>query len=341
MCERCSGATDDRTDTMLSVVPLSAATYKPHLLHAEDRIWLEKNCYIDLWIELLHAQQLEPTAMLPFVLALDFEGDQWTFFKPSHDELRELYGVDVQELTVWRPLREHTEEHLGAGKWISTEADAWWLPDTAATDYRRQHTKTTIVLNAVDFAAKRLGYFHNAGYYELEGEDFDALFDPAIFEKPDHLPLFAELVRIDRRRTLDAAALVAKSRGLITKYLERRPVDNPVDRFAERFARDLPLLQQKGLGYYHKWAFGTIRQLGAGFELAALHLQWRSAVEGERYATAIECFTQIASANKTLILKAARAVSNGKPFDVAAPLREMSLAWQRGMDALEGALPKG
>ena len=33
---------------------------------------------------------------------------------------------------------------------MSVEADAWWLPDTAGTDYRQQHTKTTIVLADID-----------------------------------------------------------------------------------------------------------------------------------------------------------------------------------------------
>ena len=50
--------------------------------------WVEKNCYVDVWIELLHALGLEPLAMLAFTVAVDFEGDQWTFFKPSHDDLR-------------------------------------------------------------------------------------------------------------------------------------------------------------------------------------------------------------------------------------------------------------
>jgi hypothetical protein len=95
--------------------------------------------------------------MLPFVAAIDFEGDQWTFFKPPHGELRDLYGIDVQELNVWRPLLEHALEHLAAGKLISTEADAFWLPDTSGTDYRRQHTKSTIVLNDLDLANRTPG----------------------------------------------------------------------------------------------------------------------------------------------------------------------------------------
>jgi len=40
-------------------------------------------------------------------VAIDFEGDQWTFFKPPHEDLKALYGIDVQELYVWRPLLEH------------------------------------------------------------------------------------------------------------------------------------------------------------------------------------------------------------------------------------------
>src|SRR5262249_24671230 len=139
------------------VLDLDPAGYARHALHGEDRVWVEKNCYIDIWIELVHALGLEPLAMLGFCAAVDFEGDQFTFFKPVHDELRELYGLDVQELNVWRPLVEHAVAHVGEGKFISTEADAFFLPDTAGTDYRRQHTKTTIVINDIDVPRKRLG----------------------------------------------------------------------------------------------------------------------------------------------------------------------------------------
>ena len=70
-------------DSRMQVIAgLDPAAYQRHSLHGEQRIWVEKNCYVDLWIELLHALRLEPLAMLPFTLAIDFEGDQWTFFKP-------------------------------------------------------------------------------------------------------------------------------------------------------------------------------------------------------------------------------------------------------------------
>ena len=98
---------------------LSAAGYLPHALHGAAALWQEKNCYVDLWIELLCALRLDPHALWPCTVALDFEGDQWTFFKPPHGELRALYGIDVQELTIWRPLSEHAIEHLSAGRMLA------------------------------------------------------------------------------------------------------------------------------------------------------------------------------------------------------------------------------
>ena len=86
---------------------------------------------------------------------VDFDGDQWTFFKPSHDDLTTLYGIDVQELNVWRPLVENAREQLGGGKLVLSEADAFFLPDTAGTDYRTQHTKTTIGIQELDLEAER------------------------------------------------------------------------------------------------------------------------------------------------------------------------------------------
>ena len=311
---------------------IAAAGYAPDSLHAESRIWLEKNCYVDIWIEVLHALDLDPIAAMPFVLGLDFEGDQWTFFKPSHDDLRSLYGVDVQELTVWRPLIEHAKEHLGAGKLISTESDAFWLPDTAGTDYRAQHTKTTIVLNDLDLEAQRLGYFHNAGYHVLDGEDFVKTFRLDVTTPdPTFLPLYAELIRVDRVVRRSPAELAALSRGLLAKYLERRPATNPVTRFGARFASELPALQAAGMAHYHQWAFGTIRQLGAAFELAAIHLAWLGAP-----AAASE-FEVIAQQCKTLILKAARAVNSGRALDASPMFDEMAAAWERGMTAAAAA----
>ena len=317
---------------------LSTHTHQRHFLHGEEMVWVEKNCYSDLWIEFLHALKLEPTAMLPFTLAVDFEGDQWTFFKPSLEELRYLYGIDVQELTVWRPLLEHAIEHLSAGKLIICETDAFWLPDTAGTDYRTHHVKTTIMLAALDVEAQRLGYFHNSGYFELSDEDFHQVFRMDAPGDPEYLPLFAELVRIDRLVRRPEAELAARSFDLLRRHFERRPSTNPFRRFGERFAQDLTQMQARGMSCYHKWAFASVRQTGAAFELAASHLRWQAGLNQPRLLAAADYLNAISQSNKALILKGARAVNTGRPFDASQLVSEMAQAWAQGMTLLDQCL---
>jgi hypothetical protein len=263
--------------------------------------------------------------LLPFTVAVDFEGDQWTFFKPPHEDLKRLYGLDVQELYVWRPLLEHALEHLQAGKLISTEADAFWLPDTTGSDYRNTHTKTTIVLESIDLEARRLGYFHNAGYFTLGGEDFAQTFRLGAAPDPAFMPMFAELVRYDRAAALDAGGLRERSRELLRKHGEWRPQINPIPKFRERFERDLPELSRRGMGAYHAWIFGTVRQLGAACELAGLYLQW---LDGAQGSGAAQPFLDISTVCKSLVLKVARAVNSKRPLDASASFEQLTSAWE-------------
>ena len=39
-----------------------------HPLHQGERVWLETNCYVDLWIELLHDFGFDPRAALGFTV---------------------------------------------------------------------------------------------------------------------------------------------------------------------------------------------------------------------------------------------------------------------------------
>jgi hypothetical protein len=313
---------------------IEPAGYAAHALHSPERIWAEKNCYVDIWIELVHALGLEPTAMMAFTLGIDFEGDQWTFFKPPHEDLKRLYGIDVQELYIWRPLLEHALEHLAAGKFISTEADAYWLPDTVATDYRRKHTKTTIVLASVDEAAQRLGYFHNGGYYCAEGEDFANLFRVGAAPDPTFMPFFAEIVRCDRIQRYDGPTLREISRQCLSRHLEWRARSNPLRRFHERFESDLPLLVREGMDAYHAWVFGTIRQLGAATELSALYLRWLEPDPAQPSAAAADALLSISSACKSLVLKIARAVNSKRALDASTSFVEMTSAWETATAAL-------
>lgn len=321
----------------LAIPGLSAAGYVRHVTHAEDRIWLEKNCYVDVMIEMLHALGMEPLAALGFCAAIDFEGDNFTFYKPNHEELRVMFGVDIQEMNCWLPLIEHAEHHLGEGKLLSTEADSFWLPDTSGTDYRRNHVKSTIILADLDRSDRRVGYFHNAGYFELRDEDFDALFRLNVAADPTVLPFFAELVRTDRMQRPPDATLRALAAQRLAVHLGRRPTDNPIRRFEQRFVQDLPAMQQRGLPFYHAWAFATTRQLGSSLELLAMHVEWLSVAQ-PALAPAHVAFRSASQTAKTFILKAARAVNAKRPFDSAPIFAEMAESWASGMRTLDQGL---
>jgi hypothetical protein len=327
--------TDSTPAERATAIPgLDPGSYPRHSLHAPGLSWVEKNCYVDIWIELLHALGLEPTAMLGFTVAVDFEGDQWTFFKPPHEDLKSLYAVDTQELYVWRPLIDHAIEHLRAGKLISTEADAYWLPDTAGTDYREKHTKSTIVLNEIDLAARRLGYFHNAGYFSLEGEDFNQLFRLDAAPEPSFMPLFAELVRHDRADRRSDVELRSISLDLLRKHVRWRGRDNPIQSFRARFEADLPAIARHGMDHYHAWVFGTLRQLGAAAELSSLYLRWLDPAAASKFEHAGAAFTEISAICKSLLLKIARAVNAKRPLDASTSFDEMARAWDRASAGL-------
>jgi hypothetical protein len=332
----------DRKEAALDVGAVSAAsvaairsidprTYVPHALHRCERAWPESNCYVDVWFEVLHALELEPLACAPFALAADFEGDQWTFFKPPHGELASLYGIDVHELTVWRPLIHHAVEQLSQRKIVLTEVDAYFLPDTAGTDYRRQHTKTTIAIQEIDVERRTLGYFHNAGYHALEGQDFVDVFRLDKPTDPTFMPMFAEFARLARVVHLPTPDLVRTSTTLLGEHLRRRPSQNPVSRFAARFPSDLDWLKSEGLATYHAYAFASLRQLGAAFELGGAYLRWLEGQGVDGLDAAAKHCDSISDGAKALVLKVARVVNTKRAADFSDMLRTMEASWDELM----------
>jgi Domain of unknown function (DUF1839) len=320
----------------LSLLSLDAASYQSHALHRGERAWLETNCYVDLWIEVLHAHGLDPHAGLGFTVAADFEGDQWLFFKqPTHD-LALLYGVDVQELNIWRSLAEHVTMQLSRGRLVLVEVDAFHLPDTAGVSYRSVHTKTTIGIESFDAQQRTLCYFHNAGYFALAGEDFDALFGPP--SRADALVPYTEFARIERERALSGEALVEAARSLLRKHIARMPAHDPIAAFRERFEVDLAWLSEQPQATFHVYAFSTLRQLGACYELAGSHLRWL----GERghgsdtpaLTAAADAFDALGSEAKTLQFKAARAVVLKKPVAFAPMFEVMHKAFAAARETL-------
>jgi len=322
----------------LQVLEIDAANYSPHPLHTTGRTWSETNCYVDLWIELLHSLGLDPLPASAFTLECDFEGDQWTFFKFPPEDLRALYGVEVSEMNVWRPVLEHVEEQLAQGSLVTVEVDSWFLPDTAGVTYHSAHSKTTIVPQMIDTEHQRMGYFHNAGYFELEVPDFDGIFrlsaasvgdsrDPQAWVPPPYM----ERVRLDRMR--NEPEMLPRVLELTREHLSRRPDTNPVARFAARLETDVEWLATRDLDTFHLYAFGTCRQCGAAAELAATFVKWLDERDGGGLSEAAEHLRVIANAAKTLEFALARVV-RGRTVSLSGPLGEMERAWDAAMSIL-------
>ncbi len=316
-----------------SILNLDADKYQRHLVHGPDRIWAETNCYSDVWIELLHALGHEPIASLPFTLVIDFEGDQWTFFKFPLADLYELYGLDVQELTIWNHLIEHVDEQVGLGRPVLVEMDSFYLPDTHGTAYHMAHVKSTIAVVEIDIENKRLGYFHNQGYYNLSGGDFENLFR-LNQNDPVYLPPYVEFVKIwDRAKTNQD--LVEASIKVLRKQLTFIPNKNPFHTFITRLTKDLGWLTGESIDMFHQYSFVTLRQLGACYELSKTYLQWLEQNGQGGLGEAIELFNEISTTAKTSQFQLARSVSKKKPLDFT-PIEKMGQSWQAAMDILLG-----
>jgi hypothetical protein len=314
------------------IFALDPRDYQAHSLHGHERDFRETNCYVDLWIEVLHALGLDPTACLAFTLASDFEGDQWTFFKPPHGDLQALYGVRVEELSLWRPLLEHVRTQVARRRLPLVEVDSFFLPDTAASDYRRQHVKTTIGISKVDTSSRALRYFHNDGFYELAGGDFDGLFRLDRPAPEDYLPPYCEIVKTERAHVREPSELRSVSVELARRYLALRPEANPIRAHRDQLEADVASIASGGLATYHGYSFAVMRQLGANFELAAAYLRWLS--DEVALLQAAEAFTQIAKVAKMLILKLARVANTGRASDLSGSFEEMAGSWDTGMERL-------
>jgi hypothetical protein len=315
---------------------IDAATYKRHFLHDEDRTWPETNCYVDLWIELMHGIGLDPMPALAFTLALDFEGDQYTFYKFGHTDLRDLYGIEVQEINIWKPLVEHAIEQTALGRVLIPEMDSFWLPDTAGVSYQISHTKSSIAIMDIDIRARRLGYFHGKTYYELSGADFDGVFRLAPgLGGPNVLPPFTEIAKLDALKAQSTEQIKTGAVALARRYIERRPKQNPIARHRDRFPADLEWMRASAdPNLFHNYAFATFRQLGSCFEVAADFLRWLAA-HGENGLDGpiAEC-SAIATTSKSFQFKLARAVTLKRDVDFSGAFDSMVANWDSAMAQL-------
>ena len=332
----------DRLAPVKLVPGLDPARYERHFLHSETRAWTETNCYVDLWIETLHGLGFDPVAGLAFCASMDLEGDQFTFFKYPIADLEELYGFEIIELNIWRSLLENVCAQIELKRAVVVELDAYFLPDTAGNSYKTAHVKTSCTLEAIDVAQKRMSYFHGAGYWALEGADFDGVF--RLGPQPDgvvHLPPYVEVAKLGKQPPLTGAALTSAARTQLRRHLARRPAVNPFTVFRATFDRDLVWLKDADLASFHGYAFATIRQFGACFELFASFCKWlgeRIPAQREAYDAAAADFEEISTTAKTMQFKLARAVQGKRAVEFTPMLDALEAAWARGLGRLDVAV---
>jgi Domain of unknown function (DUF1839) len=268
---------------------------------------------------------------MAFACMVDFEGDQWTFFKPPPEDLICLYGIDVHEMQLYRSAVDHVLEQLNAGRTIIIEADSFYMPDRAATSYRRAHIKSSIAIEAIDAEGERLRYFHGPGYYELSGEDYRGLFRLGRGFSDDVLPPYVELVRFDAGTRLEGNDLRRAAYETLRRQLVRRPWRNPWLAFGERLLRDLPELLAGAESSYHAYAFATVRQCGAAFESAKSFVEWLADPLYADASAAVDALGRQVKGAKALLFRLARR----RAFDPAPAIEQLAGDWETAMQALD------
>ena len=298
-----------------------------HPLHDAERTWPQTNCSVDLLVELLNAYGFEPLWMLAFTVTQDFEGDHFTFFKVPGEDLEALYGLSIQELAVWDDLQGHIIEQLQRGRVVLLEVDGYFLPDTLGVTYHERHGKTTIGIYGLDPEQRRLDYFHNETRGSLTDTDFDGALQRLPTQAGRLMP-YAELLKPVGTPHKNPAALALQQ---LRHHWQRRPAENPFRAYARVFPEHIEKLKARGPGYFHDYAFNTLRQTGANFGLLDSFL---TALPGDEFGPAAACALSLADAAKTLQFQLARAVARNRFDTLGAAIDCMADTYDNLMEEL-------
>jgi hypothetical protein len=319
---------------------LNPADYARHPLHAMTRDWPETNCYLDIWIEVLASCGVPVEACLGFAITQDFEGDQFTFFKVPLEDLEKLYGIRVTELAIYDRVERHVLEQIGRGCLTLVEMDSFYLPDTQGTSYRKDHGKTTVAINRLDLENRTMDYFHNLGLHRLDGEDFDGIFHMNAEEGSLPFLPYTEFVKFPNGFQTGGVQIVETALGLLANHLARRPRTNPVAAFAEVFPEQVAAMSERPFDFFHLYAFNTLRQLGANFELFSAHLDWLGANQVDGLESAGDAARRISTTCKTTQFQLARAVMRKKFDKLPSALQPAVDAWDEMTAQLDSRLGK-
>lgn len=307
--------------------------YRQSALHAPERDWPETNCYADVWIEILHARGHDPAAALGFTASQDFEGDHFTFFKFPPEDLEAMFGLRVSELAIYDSVEAQVLEQVRRGRMPLVEADSFYLPDTAGVSYQIEHTKSTIGINTIDPEARRMDYFHSAGFHRVEGNDYDGALGQLAAQRAGNMLFpYVEFVKFDS--TPVAGDLAATAKAILRKHLANRPSLNPIAAFQERFREQVETVAGRPPDFFHKYAFNTFRQVGANFELLASHVDWLAAQGEAGLEAAAIGARRLSSEAKIMQFQLARAVMRQRFDGMELKLQPMVEAYDQAIGTL-------
>jgi hypothetical protein len=304
------------------------ASRGPHPWHTGPRVWSSANSQVDAWVGLLHTLGLDPVPMLASAFCADFEGDQWTLLKVQETDLWAAYGIAVRDLHIWRPLLAHLVEQLDRGHAVLVDVDAFHLPDMIASSYQREHVKVTIAVTGYDRNAHRLRYLNGGIEATADGEDLDSMLTAGIGIA--QLPPVTQLVRLDRLKARSDEEYAVIGKALASLHGTRLPATNPVRRFGDAMRTHGAWLTGGDADHYQRWAFATLQQCGAAFELAGDTCDWLSR-HGEPLAIAAEHFRRLSRASRELHQRLARVPQSGRMPDISASIEDMADAWDAAM----------
>ena len=303
----------------------------PHPWHQGERVWSTTNSHLDVWIELLHTLDLDPAPILLPTICADFEGDQWTMTSVASADLWACYGIVVEELLVWRPLLAHLVEQLDRGNAVLVEVDAFHLPDMTGSSYHREHLKSLIAVTGYDRHAHRLRYLHGSVGAEVDGEELDALLGGGVGTA--QMPPHVQIVKLDRVVARTAAERALIGVALARFHGTRLPVRNPVRGFADALRSHGAWLAGGDADHYQRWAFATLQQCGASFEVGADVCSWL-AYHGEPVTAAVAPLRLISHAARALHQRLVRVSQSGRMPDVGHTVDDMARAWDDAMAVL-------
>lgn len=275
-------------------------------LHGHDRMWPLTNCYVDLWVEILHAWGHNPVDSFAFCAAQAFEGDHFTFFKPPAADIEALHGIRLEELALFDDFEQHLLVQTRRGRVPLVEVDGFYLSDTRTTSYQREHTKTTIGVVEIDPEGQTCRYFHNSGYYMLEGADYHAVMR---LDRRSGLPLFPYAEMIWQGPRPDRSDIHAIPLDQLRHHLARRPGIDPIGAFRTAFPEQLETILARDPELFHAYTFNTVRQLGSCHDFLGDFLRWMNGYSGLGLTQAAACCTTISATAKTLQLRTARLVA--------------------------------